>query len=122
MFDMRGSSSEREPGREAVDGFGCALRAAQRGPVIEHPDAALWADAPEFGDPRPRSEAAEDQAGYTCQRHIRQHMTTRCDIIMMSAVPFASRADRVRAKSVMGSIMTMRVRVCQNTPCGGVLG
>ncbi|RAZ33273.1 hypothetical protein DO944_08935 [Microbacterium sp. SMR1] len=75
--------------------------------------SALWAGPSELGDPRPRSEAAEDQAGFTCQRHIRQHMTARCDIIMMSAVPFASRADRVRAMSVMGLIMTIRVRMCQ---------
>ena len=47
-------------------------------------------------------------------QHIRQHMATRG--IMMPAVPFASRADRVRALSVMGLIMTKRVAVCQTAP------
>ncbi|WP_440774647.1 hypothetical protein [Microbacterium sp. 22296] len=38
------------------------------------------------------------------QRHIRQGMTTRPGIIM-PAVPFASRADRERAKSVMAALL-----------------
>jgi hypothetical protein len=33
--------------------------------------------------------------------------------IIVPAVPFASRADRVRALSVMGLIMTKRVLMCQ---------
>ena len=52
------------------------------------------------------------QRGSPCQRHIRQHMTTR-PAIMVPAVPFASQADRERAGSVMWPIMTECVSVRQ---------
>jgi hypothetical protein len=72
-------------------GLGCGIRMG----VIDATSRMLGGFLAVF-----RNRAA-NQAGV--QRHIRQHMTTRPAIIM-TAVPFASRADRERELSVISRL------------------
>ena len=80
----------------ATAGLGCGIRTR----VIDAASRVLGGSCAAFQKLRANPTGVTVLSDASCQRHIRQHMTTRPAIIM-PAVPFASRADRERALSVM---------------------